>query len=107
MIKGNDDPHEYFPKVAEKYGRDVFSLQSIPFDDECLSYETYETFLQKRAELLAETINHFLDHLPHTVADKEPKDHTSRPLSSSNPEGLKGIMSEIIKKSATKRRRRM
>ncbi len=52
IIKTNDDPATYFPKVSKKYGDDYFQRQQIPFDPKLLDYDKYEKFLNKRAELL-------------------------------------------------------
>lgn len=64
IIKTNDDPVSYFPKVYNKYdGEDYFTRQQIPYDLNLLSYEKYQDFLDERAEMLAKKINAFLDSL--------------------------------------------
>jgi hypothetical protein len=64
IIKTNDDPSVYFPKVYKKYnGKDYFERQQIPYDLNLLSYEKYQEFLDKRAEMLTERINEFLNSL--------------------------------------------
>jgi hypothetical protein len=61
IIKTNDDPETYFEKVSKKYGGfDYFNRQAIPYDSNLLPYEKYEKFLDKRAQLLAQTTNGFL-----------------------------------------------
>jgi len=64
IIKTNDDPISYFPKVFEKYGGDdYFKRQQIPYDLELLDYNKYPEFLDTRAGSLAKEINTFLDSL--------------------------------------------
>ncbi|HAQ05702.1 TPA: hypothetical protein DCP13_02805 [Candidatus Azambacteria bacterium] len=64
IIKTNDDPSTYFPKVHSKYnGKDYFERQQIPYDRSLLSYEKYQEFLNKRAVVLTEKITEFLDGL--------------------------------------------
>jgi len=61
IIKTNDDPETYFPKVSKKHGGyEYFGRQSIPHDSSLLVYGRYERFLDKRAQLLAKTTNDFL-----------------------------------------------
>jgi hypothetical protein len=64
IIKTNDDPSVYFPKVYNKFnGEDYFERQQIPYELNLLSYEKYQEFLNKRAVVLTEKINEFLDSL--------------------------------------------
>lgn len=63
IIKTNDDPKDYFPKVHAKYGIDYFKKQQIPYELNLLDYANYSQFLDARAKLLAEEINGFLDNL--------------------------------------------
>lgn len=63
IIKTNDDPETYFPKVSKKYSDDYFEFQQIPYEPKLLSYDRYEKFLDKRAEMLAEKTNEFLNSL--------------------------------------------
>jgi hypothetical protein len=64
IIKTNEDPASYFPKVFKRYeGEDLFERQQIPCELDLLTYEKYETFLNKRAERLAKSINEFLGQL--------------------------------------------
>jgi len=64
IIKRDGDPTSYFPKVYEKYdGDDYFEKQQIPYDLSLLSYEKYQEFLDKRANILTKNINEFLDGL--------------------------------------------
>lgn len=62
IIKTNEDPQSYFPKVYKRYeGEELFVRQQIPYDNkDLLKYENYEDFLHKRAELLAKEVNDFL-----------------------------------------------
>lgn len=61
IIKSNDDPSVYFPKVhAKRNGPAVFEAQQIPYDLDLLAYDQYERFLDKRAEALAQAINTFV-----------------------------------------------
>jgi len=67
IIKTNEDPVSYFPKVYGKYnGEDYFKRQQIPYDLDLMSYEKYQDFLDQRARILAEKINGFLDNLKET-----------------------------------------
>ena len=62
IIKTNDDPESYFPKVSKKHGGfDYFNRQAIPHDLSLLAYKRYERFLDKRSQLLAKSTNDFLD----------------------------------------------
>lgn len=63
IIKTNDDPRDYFPKVKMKYGFEYFEYQQIPYDETLLDYDTYEKFLDERARLLVSATNEFLDAL--------------------------------------------
>jgi hypothetical protein len=64
IIKSNEDPTSYFPKVYKKFGgEDYFTRQQIPYDLNLLSYDKYQQFLDKRAKTLTEKINEFLDSL--------------------------------------------
>lgn len=64
IIKTNEDPASYFPKVYGKYnGEDYFKRQQIPYNLNLLSYEKYQDFLNERAGMLAKKINEFLDSL--------------------------------------------
>jgi hypothetical protein len=63
IVKTNDDPEIYFPNVITKYGDDYFMRQQIPHDLKLLSYENYEEFLSKRAKMLAEKLNRYLETL--------------------------------------------
>ena len=64
IIKTNEDPATYFPRVYKRYeGEDLFRRQQIPYDLDLLVYERYETFLNKRANRLAQSINELLGEL--------------------------------------------
>lgn len=64
IIKTNDDPEKYFAKVSNKYGGfDYFNRQAIPHNSNFLAYEKYEAFLNKRAQLLAQSTNDLLENL--------------------------------------------
>lgn len=64
IIKKDDDPSVYFPKVYKKYnGEDYFKRQQIPYELNLLSYEKYQEFLNRRAKILVEEINNFLNGL--------------------------------------------
>jgi len=64
IIKTNEDPATYFPRVYKRYeGEDLFRRQQIPYELDLLAYERYETFLNKRAERLAKSINELLGEL--------------------------------------------
>jgi hypothetical protein len=64
IIKSDDDPTKYFPKVHKQYGgTDLFDRQQIPYDDKLMDYGKYERFLDKRSALLADATNDFLDSL--------------------------------------------
>ncbi len=64
IIKNNEDPESYFPKVYEKHnGSDYFVRQQIPYDLKILQYENYGQFIDKRAELLVNAINEFMSSM--------------------------------------------
>jgi hypothetical protein len=64
IIKKDDDPSIYFPKVYKKYnGEDYFRRQQIPYDLNLLSYEKYQDFLLRRTEVLVDEINKLLNSL--------------------------------------------
>lgn len=64
IIKRDDDPSLYFPKVYKKYGGDTyFKRQNIPYEISLLPYDKYEAFLNARAEILAKRTNTFLNSL--------------------------------------------
>ncbi len=64
IIKTNDDPAIYFPKVFKKYkGEDYFRRQQIPYEPHLLDYAKYEEFLDRRAGMIKDEINGFLDSL--------------------------------------------
>jgi hypothetical protein len=64
LIKTNDDPRDYFPRVHKKYnGDEYFKRQSIPYDLKLMDYEAYESFLDQRCILLAKHVNEFLTSL--------------------------------------------
>lgn len=64
IIKTNEDPISYFPKVYEKHGGDdYFIRQQIPYDTYLLNYEKYHEFLNVRAEILTKELNNFLNNL--------------------------------------------
>ena len=68
VIKTNEDPADYFPKVYKKWGGEgYFSRQLIPYDEDLLAYGRYEDFLRARAELLACEINQFLNDVKEAV----------------------------------------
>lgn len=64
IIKTNEDPVSYFPKVYEKHGgNNYFIRQQIPYDLNLLTYEKYHAFLNVRAEVLTRELNSFLNNL--------------------------------------------
>lgn len=64
IIKTNEDPSIYFPKIYNKYnGEDYFTRQQIPYELNLLNYDNYQEFLNRRAIMLAEKINEFLGSL--------------------------------------------
>jgi hypothetical protein len=64
IIKTNEDPASYFPKVYKRYdGEQLFRQQQIPYDERLLSYDGYEDFLNERARRLALEANSFLEEL--------------------------------------------
>ena len=71
LIKTNDDPATYFPKVHKKYdGEDYFNRQHIPYDLNLVSYERYEEFLDRRSEMLAKAANDLMETLAPTGYEK-------------------------------------
>jgi hypothetical protein len=64
IIKTNEDPASYFPKVYKRHGGDdLFGRQQIPYDLKLLDYEEYEGFLNERSERIAKEMNAFLAEL--------------------------------------------
>lgn len=64
IIKTNEDPASYFPKVYKRHdGDDLFTRQQIPYDLNLLAYEEYEPFLNERAKRLAKEMNEFMARL--------------------------------------------
>jgi len=64
IIKTNEDPADYFPRVHKKWGGEgYFNRQQIPYDEGLLAYDRYEDFLGRRAGILARVINQFLDDI--------------------------------------------
>jgi hypothetical protein len=64
IIKTNEDPASYFPKVYKRYGGDdLFTRQQIPYDLKLLAYEEYEAFLNERSKRIAKEMNDFLAEL--------------------------------------------
>ena len=64
IIKTNEDPASYFPKVYKRYdGEQLFQHQQIPYDARLLSYDNFENFLNERARRLASETNRFLQEL--------------------------------------------
>lgn len=64
IIKTNEDPVSYFPKVYKRHGGDdLFTRQQIPYDLKLLDYEQYEEFLNGRSKTLAREMNGFLAEL--------------------------------------------
>ncbi|MFC2066777.1 DUF262 domain-containing protein [Chloroflexota bacterium] len=61
IIKKDEDPKIYFPRVNKTYGDNVFKQQQIPFKEELLTYDKYDDFLSERAKRLANNINRFLE----------------------------------------------
>ena len=49
IIKTNEDPASYFPKVSKRYeGEDLFNRQQIPYKEKLLSYENYDDSLSEQ-----------------------------------------------------------
>jgi hypothetical protein len=63
IIKKDEDPKTYFPRVNRTYGEHIFRQQQIPFREELLTYNSYDDFLTERAKRLANNINRFLENL--------------------------------------------
>ena len=64
IIKSNEDPASYFPKVYKQYdGAGYFRRQQIPYDLSLLTYEAYENFLNARAKILEKETDQFLSEL--------------------------------------------
>jgi hypothetical protein len=64
IIKTNEDPASYFPKVYKRYdGEQLFQQQQIPYNARLLSYDKYEDFLNERTRRLAKEANSFLEEL--------------------------------------------
>ena len=63
VIKMDEDPGAYFPKVSKCHGVSIFRKQQIPYNPGLLQYDRYEDFLAERARLLAKDMNDFLEDL--------------------------------------------
>jgi hypothetical protein len=53
-------PNQYFPTIIDKSGFAPFEAQCIPTEPALLGIQNYETFLQKRRELITDRLNEFL-----------------------------------------------
>ena len=61
IIKTNEEPSSYFPKVYKKHkGDDYFKRQQIPYVLNLLGYDRYNEFLDERAKALTKELNDFL-----------------------------------------------
>lgn len=56
------EPAAYLPKIVESQGKEALGKQSIPDDPALWTVETYDAFLQRRREQVANQLNAFLDH---------------------------------------------
>jgi len=64
IIKTNEDPVSYFPRVYKRHGGDdLFGRQQIPYDLKLLEYDEYERFLIERSKRIAKEMNDFLAEL--------------------------------------------
>ncbi|MFA5228103.1 MAG: DUF262 domain-containing protein [Bacteroidales bacterium] len=64
IIKSNDDPSIYFPKVQQKHGgTDYFERQQIPCMADLLHYESFDAFVAERSRRLADGMNEVLSSL--------------------------------------------
>jgi len=53
-------PQHYFPTWLEKSGSEPFHAQCIPTDPALLSVTSYDAFLGRRCELVAQRFNEYL-----------------------------------------------
>ncbi len=58
----NQKPKDYLPKIQEKYPGTLKKFM-IPENEELWKLENYEQFLERRRELIAESINNFMESL--------------------------------------------
>jgi len=56
----NSLPEKYIPEILEERGDDALTAQCIPPDQNLWKMDAYRTFLEKRRELLAQSINRLL-----------------------------------------------
>lgn len=52
-------PSEYFPRIIESHGEDVFKAQCIPTDPRLLNQSSYKEFLAARCQCISERLNQF------------------------------------------------
>ena len=55
----NKAPSEYFPRIIESHGEDVFKAQCIPTDPALLNLSNYKDFLAARRQCISERLNQF------------------------------------------------
>lgn len=66
----DDLPSEYLPDVNDNYP-EALEKQFIPQNPELWKIDNYEEFLQKRRELIAQSINTFLEEIEGEVEEEE------------------------------------
>jgi len=64
--KSDINAHAFLTSVKQKYPN-ALSLQCIPENEELWKIENYKEFLQKRREILADELNHYLNNISITT----------------------------------------
>ena len=67
--KSDMNAHAFLTSVKQKFPN-ALSLQCIPENEELWKIENYKEFLQKRREILAEELNHYLNNISITTEVK-------------------------------------
>lgn len=58
---GKKEPFDYFPGIIKDRGEEALTSQLVPTDSRLWKLENYREFLKARREVLAKTVNEFLD----------------------------------------------
>ena len=83
--KSNTQAEDYLAQVVDKFPQ-ALSKQVIPKDQELWKLENFELFLDKRRGMLADELNHFLEHLDATEETQQTSDLMSIIQSGENSE---------------------
>ncbi len=58
----NRKPSDYIPEVINERGEDAFLTQCVPLEKELHSIPNYKKFLERRRQLLTDTVNDFIQN---------------------------------------------